>query len=88
MLRLVRGVTRKDQVGNVNNSEDLGVRAMLDEGDTARLRLQKFGHMKRMRTFKQGNLWNGYHEENGQEEGREWDGWMLRRKTSSGEREH
>ena len=51
VLRLIRGVTRRDRMRNVQIREDLGVRPVLEEMDRARLRWS--GHVMRMEEDRQ-----------------------------------
>ena len=51
VLRLIRGVTRRDRMRNVQIREDLGVRPVLEEVDRARLRWS--GHVMRMEEDRQ-----------------------------------
>ena len=50
MLRLIKGVKRRDSIRNVNIREELQVRPLLDEIERNKLRW--FGHVKRMDTEK------------------------------------
>ena len=50
VLRLIKGVTRRDRIRNVNIREELQVRPLLEE--IVRNKLRWFGHVKRMDTEK------------------------------------
>jgi len=50
MLRLIKGVTRRDRIRNVNIREELQIRPLLEEIERNKLRW--FGHVKRMDTEK------------------------------------
>ena len=50
VFRLIKGVTRRDRIRNVDVREELQVRPLLEE--TQRNKLRWFGHVKRMDTEK------------------------------------
>ena len=50
MLRLIKGVTRRDRIRNVNIREEFQIRPLLEEIESNKLRW--FGHVKRMDTEK------------------------------------
>ena len=57
VLRMIRGVTRRDRMRNANIRDELGVESIITFVEAAQLRW--YGHMKRMEEYRTPNRW--YH---------------------------